>query len=70
MARTRAVTQDEVLEAAGDKILKDFTQNTIMVLMPIDLYREVVAEAQKREIQPVDFLRDAVKSYIGPKEPV
>jgi hypothetical protein len=70
MARTRAVTQDEVLEAAGDKILKDFTQNTIMVLMPIDLYKVVVEEALKRDIQPVAFLREAVKSYIGPKEPV
>lgn len=70
MARTRAVTPQEQYEAAGEKIVKDFTKNTIMVLMPVDLYKTILLQAEERGVQPVDFLREAVTSYIGAKDPV
>jgi hypothetical protein len=66
MARARSVGAAEQHESVDPKkVLQDFQQNTIMVLMPRDLYRRVIEEAARREISPDVLLENALKHYVS-----
>lgn len=64
MAITRAVTAEEQRELSGPDILKELVTKHMMVLLPTDLYQQILSEAQKRGVAPDEFLRFAVRSVI------